>query len=73
MTVSETAEGTGWSLGPTGPHPRLGPDGGLPTECAANMDNLRVVPKAYLVERQCSLGPQRMSEACEALRAAVDC
>jgi len=51
----------------------LGPDDGMPTECAANFDNLRVVPKGYLVDRQCALGPMRLVEACRALRAAVDC
>ena len=45
----------------------------MPTECAASFDNLRVVPKAYLVERQCSLDPIQLAEACEAIRAAVDC
>jgi mRNA-degrading endonuclease toxin of MazEF toxin-antitoxin module len=45
----------------------------MPTDCAASFDNLRVVPKAYLVERQCILGPNRLAEACEAIRAAVDC
>ena len=52
---------------------RLGPDDGMPTECAASFDNLRVVAKAYLVERQCGLDPVRLAEACAALRAAVDC
>lgn len=52
---------------------RLGPDDGMPTECAASFDNLRVVAKAYLVERQCALEPARLGEACEAVRAAVDC
>ena len=52
---------------------RLGPDDGMPTECAASFDNLRVVAKAYLVERQCALEPLRLAEACEAIRAAVDC
>lgn len=52
---------------------RLGPDDGMPTECAASFDNLRVVPKAYLVERHCVLDPLRMDEACQAIRAAVDC
>lgn len=51
----------------------LGPDDGMPTECAASFDNLRVVPKAYLVDRQCVLEPIRLVEACRALRAAVDC
>lgn len=52
---------------------RLGPSDGMPTECAASFDNLRVVAKAYLVERQCVLGPMRLAEACQALRSAVDC
>jgi mRNA interferase MazF len=51
----------------------LGPGDGMPTECAASFDSLRVVPKAYLVERQCTLSPSRLIEACNALRAAVDC
>lgn len=52
---------------------RLGPADGMPTECVASFDNLRVVAKAYLVERQCALDPVRLTEACEALRVAVDC
>ncbi len=52
---------------------RLGADDGMPTECAASFDNVRVVPKSHLVERQCTLGPTRLSEACAALRTAVDC
>jgi len=52
---------------------RLGVDDGMPIDCAASFDNLRVVPKSYLVDRVCSLDPIRMVEACRALRAAVDC
>jgi mRNA interferase MazF len=51
----------------------LRPEDGMPVECAASMDNLRVVTKAHLVERACVLGPARMVQACSALRAAVDC
>jgi mRNA interferase MazF len=51
----------------------LGLGDGIPAECAASFDNLRVVPKAYLVDRVCALDPARMVEACQALRAAVDC
>ena len=51
----------------------LGPADGMPTECAASFDNLRVVPKAYLVDRLCTLEALRLVEACRALRAAVDC
>ncbi len=52
---------------------QLGPDDGMPAECAASFDNLRVVAKAYLTERQCTLEPTRLVEACAAIRAAVDC
>ncbi|MGH2710289.1 MAG: type II toxin-antitoxin system PemK/MazF family toxin [Actinomycetota bacterium] len=52
---------------------RLGPDDGMPEECAASFDNLRVITKANLVERQCVLGGVRMLEACRALREAIDC
>ena len=51
----------------------LGPDDGMPANCAASFDNLRVVPKGNLTERICSLGPGRLAEACAALRNAVDC
>jgi mRNA interferase MazF len=51
----------------------LGPEDGMPTECAASFDNLRPVPKAHLVERICALSPTRTAQACAALRAAVDC
>ena len=51
----------------------LGPDDGMPTDCVASFDNLRVVPKAYLVDQICALRPPRLIEACAALRAAVDC
>ena len=52
---------------------RLGPGDGMPTECAAGFDNLRVVPKSLLVDRICTLGPDRLAEACQALRTAVAC
>ena len=51
----------------------LGRDDGMPTDCAASFDNLRVVAKAYLVERICTLAPVRLVEACSAIRAAMDC
>jgi mRNA interferase MazF len=51
----------------------LSPEDGMPTDCAASFDNLRVVPKAYLVDRLTSLSSPRLAEACRALRAAVDC
>lgn len=51
----------------------LGPDDGMPTDCVASFDNLRVVPKANLVDHICTLHPARLVEACAALRAAVNC
>ena len=51
----------------------LGPPDGLPVDCAATFDNLRVIPKANLAERICTLDAVRMADACAALRSAVDC
>ncbi len=64
--ITRTVRGIPTELG-------LGPDDGMPTYCAVSFDNLRVVPKAYLVERLCTLTDSRMAEACEAMRIAVDC
>jgi len=46
---------------------------GMPVECAASFDNLRVVPTSLLLERQCTLDSLRMLEACDALKVATDC
>lgn len=51
----------------------LGVDDGMPTACAASFDNLRVVPKAYLTERQCTIAESRLGDACAALRSAAGC
>lgn len=51
----------------------LGPTDGMPTDCAASFDNLRVIPKANLTEQVCVLEQVRMLQACVALRTAVDC
>ncbi|MXY10831.1 MAG: type II toxin-antitoxin system PemK/MazF family toxin [Acidimicrobiaceae bacterium] len=51
----------------------LGPEDGMGADCVASFDNLRVVPKANLVDHICSLRPGRLAEACVALRTAVDC
>ena len=52
---------------------RLGTDDGMPTDCVASFDNLRVVPKAYLVDQICTLQSPRLAEACAAVQAAIDC
>jgi len=51
----------------------LGRDDGMPTDCAASFDNLRVVPKSHLVGLVCRLDSTRMMAACRAIRSAVDC
>ena len=51
----------------------LGPDDGMPDECAVSFDNLRIVPKSLLVDHICTLGPDRLAQACTALRTAVAC
>ena len=51
----------------------MGPDDGMPVECVASFDNLRVVPKGDLTARICTLTVARLGEACQALRNAVDC
>lgn len=37
----------------------LGPEDGMPRECAISLDNLRTVPKALLVQPITKLGPQK--------------
>jgi mRNA interferase MazF len=51
----------------------LGTDDGMPVACAATFDNLRTIPKHALTERIAQLSPNRVGEACRALRIAVDC
>ena len=51
----------------------LGPEDGMPRECAIGLDNLRTVPKALLVEPITQLGPEKLDELCRALAAASGC
>jgi mRNA interferase MazF len=51
----------------------LGPDDGLPERCVLSFDNLRVVRKAYFVDRICTLGAERMESVCRALAIATGC
>jgi mRNA interferase MazF len=52
---------------------RLGPDDGMPEECVATFDTVASVAKTSLVARITTLPPERMADACDALRAATDC
>lgn len=51
----------------------LGPEDGMPRECAVSFDNVRTVPKAFLTDRITSLSGPRMHEACRALAIATGC
>lgn len=51
---------------------RLGPDEGLPIDCAASFDNLQRIRRSALTERAGDIGP-RQEEICVALRALADC
>ncbi len=46
---------------------------GMPEACALSLDNLTLLPREYLTERICTLGPERMSAVCAAAREALDC
>lgn len=52
---------------------RLGPEDGMPTECALSFDNLVTVPKTLLTERITRLRPARLAELCMALDVAAGC
>jgi mRNA interferase MazF len=45
----------------------LGPEDGMPKDCVLSLDNITLLPKAYFVERICTLGPERMASVCRAL------
>jgi mRNA interferase MazF len=51
----------------------LGPDDGLPAECAASFDNLQPISGRLLTERIGSIGATRAREICCALGALADC
>ena len=63
--VSRTVRGIPTEIG-------LGPDEGLPSDCAASFDNLQLLLRSALTERTGTLGPRR-HEICETLRALADC
>ncbi len=52
---------------------QIGPDDGMPVECAVSLDNLRTVPQALLTESITRLSPRRMDEICRALSQATGC
>ncbi|MGO9750297.1 MAG: type II toxin-antitoxin system PemK/MazF family toxin [Solirubrobacteraceae bacterium] len=52
---------------------RLGPDDGMPTDCALSLDNVLPVPKVLMTERITRLSPAKMAELCNALNRAAAC
>jgi mRNA interferase MazF len=52
---------------------RLGPDDGLPVECAASFDNLQTLRRTFLTERVGESSPDRRGQVCAALAALADC
>ena len=51
----------------------IGPDDGTPEECALSFDIVVTIAKASLRQRICTLGFDRMRQACRALRDAAEC
>jgi mRNA interferase MazF len=51
----------------------LGPEDGMPRECAVSFDNVRAVPKVLLGDPMTSLAGKRMHEVCKALAIATGC
>lgn len=51
----------------------IGPEDGMPDRCVLSLDNTRVLPKRYFVERICELGPEQMDRVCRALSIATGC
>jgi mRNA interferase MazF len=51
----------------------LGPDDGMPEQCALSLDNVTVMPRALLVEPICRLAPDRVGSVCRALALATGC
>lgn len=51
----------------------LGPDDGMPAECAVILDDVTLADEAFFTGRQTRLSPARMAEVCRALQVAAGC
>lgn len=51
----------------------LGPDDGLPVDCAASFDNIQAINRHLLTERAGALPPAGRHEICRTLAALADC
>lgn len=52
---------------------RLGPDDGLPVDCAASFDNVQTIGRVLLTERVGETSDVRRRQICRALGALADC
>jgi len=50
----------------------LGPEDGMPTQCAVNLDNILTIPKSRLAERITILSPDKMTAVSKAIVFALD-
>jgi len=50
----------------------LGPEDGMPVECAVNLDNLLTIPKSRLRQRITALPPSQMTAVAKAVIFALD-
>jgi mRNA interferase MazF len=51
----------------------VGPEDGMPRECALTLDNVAAVPKSLLTERITHLAAAKLAELCTALAIATGC
>ncbi len=51
----------------------LGPEDGMPAECALSLDNITSLRKTRFSEPITRLGPERMAQVCAALAIATGC
>ena len=51
----------------------LDEDDGMPSACVLAFDNIETIPKARFVSRICTLGDERLAEACRTLARATGC
>jgi mRNA interferase MazF len=52
---------------------RVTEEDGMPQETVLSLDNVTTIPKAFLTERICRLGVERMRAVCMALGIATGC
>ena len=50
----------------------VGPEDGMPSQCAVNLDNILAIPKSALTERITTLSPEKMAAVERAIVFALD-